>query len=274
MTDTPSSTAAKLRNSATAYRQVLLRYAQQEDRVIRCHLCIDHGYIYGNATRPDGPPDTAWKCPKCHGHQDSKLLLQQANIPKAFLKCTVASFETKGSEHLRNIRRQVADYLRYYHDGTGLFFRGPVGVGKTHLAVAVLKELCRRNIPCSFLDTSGWLEDLKASIAEDEELDTHITVEHARRVHVLLLDDLGAERSTEFSRDTIYTVISTRHQNKLTTLVTTNVEKEQLIREQGHRLWSRLTEMCKTVSISSHDHRTHSQSPLPLTGEPRDWHEE
>jgi DNA replication protein DnaC len=140
---------------------------------------------------------------------------------------------------------------------------GTCGVDKTHLSVAILRELMeRKGVPCLFYEFSSLLKEIQNSynpISQTSELTVLAPVIEAE---VLVLDELGATKPTDWVRDTIMQIIGTRYNDKKLTVFTTNYGDERrrsaaetLEDRIGTRLRSRLFEMCRTVAIEGEDYR-------------------
>ena len=156
----------------------------------------------------------------------------------------------------------IDDYLSL--GGRGLLLTGPVGVGKTHLAVAILRELIARYQARGLFYQFGALlrqiQDSYNPVSQNSELAVLAPVFNAE---VLVLDELGASKPTDWVRDTMMQIINNRYNEKRLTIFTTNYsdsrknEKDGEILEDriGVPLRSRLYEMCKTVVIEGEDYR-------------------
>ncbi len=140
---------------------------------------------------------------------------------------------------------------------------GTCGVGKTHLSVAILRELIeKRGVPCLFYEFGALLKEIQNSynpVSQTSELKVLAPVIEAE---VLVLDDLGATKPTDWVRDTMMQVINTRYNDRRLTIFTTNYcaehgqpSDETLEDRIGVRLRSRLYEMCRTVLIDGEDYR-------------------
>lgn len=126
----------------------------------------------------------------------------------------------------------------------GIVLRGPVGCGKTHEAVAAFRYLVRERamLPAVAVTVPALLDGLRPGREPVETLDA---VESAG---LLLLDDLAAERSTDWTAEVLYRVIDARYARKLPTIVTTNATGEQLRANLGDRIASRLNGLGAIVS--------------------------
>lgn len=205
---------------------------------------------------------------RCRSQGRRTSLLTSARIPRRYEHCVLSNYEAESHEDSKWRAKQQADVL--YEDypsiaaeGRGLLFMGPVGVGKTHLAVAILRGLIERyGIDGLFYQSGALLKEIQDSynpISQTSELGVLAPVFDAE---VLVLDELGASKPTDWVRDTLLQIINTRYNDKKLTIFTTNYlderaseKKETLEDRVGVRLRSRLYEMGKTVQIEGEDYR-------------------
>jgi DNA replication protein DnaC len=144
----------------------------------------------------------------------------------------------------------------------GLLFMGSIGVGKTHLATAILRGLVERGVPCLFYEFGALLGEIRDSynpVSQASELKVLAPVYEAE---VLVLDELGASKPTDWVQETMMQIIGKRYNDRKLTIFTTNYldvrhapMDETLEDRIGTRLRSRLYEMCKTVMIKGEDFR-------------------
>lgn len=144
----------------------------------------------------------------------------------------------------------------------GLLFMGSVGVGKTHLAVSILKGLTERGFGCLFYEFGTLLKEIQDSYNVNTHASELSVLSPVLNVEVLVLDELGATKPTDWVRDTMAHVINTRYNDKKLTIFTTNYldirrnDREEVLEDRiGTRLRSRLFEMCQTVMIEGKDYR-------------------
>ncbi len=212
------------------------------------------------------PGEGARRC-RCQSADHRENLLKSARIPPRYRHCTIQGYEAANHELSKWAAKMEAqividDYLAL--EGRGLLLTGPVGVGKTHLAVAILRELIMRyQVRALFYQFGALLRQIQDSynpISKNSELAVLAPVFEAE---VLVLDELGASKPTDWVRDTMMQIINNRYNEKRLTIFTTNYsdsrksEKEGEILEEriGVPLRSRLYEMCKTVLIEGDDYR-------------------
>jgi DNA replication protein DnaC len=144
----------------------------------------------------------------------------------------------------------------------GLLFTGPCGVGKTHLAVAILRGLIEKGVPCLFYEFGALLKEIQDSYDPASQASESKVLSPVREAEVLVLDELGASKPTDWVRDTMMQIVGARYNDKKLTVFTTNYPDERrapsdetLEDRVGVRLRSRLFEMCKTVRVDGGDYR-------------------
>jgi DNA replication protein DnaC len=190
-------------------------------------------------------------------------LLEEARIPKRYEHCDLDSYMPNDPTQ----KKAKADVIRFLEKypllDVGLLFLGACGVGKTHLSVALLKQIIldKRDFGL-FYDFRDLLREIQASwnsVSQSSELEVLRPVLAA---DVLVLDELGANKPTEWVRDTIAHIINCRYNDKKLTIFTSNYPdvaerpgEETLTDRIGARLRSRLYEMCKVIEIKGKDFR-------------------
>jgi DNA replication protein DnaC len=196
-------------------------------------------------------------------------------IPPRYEHCTLESFEPGNASLASALEKAMAFCSGYPHlgadEGLGLLFCGDNGVGKTHLAVAVLRELvAARGARGQFWDFHELIREIKSSYDPETRTTELQVLEPVVEADVLLLDDLGAWKMTEWMNDTLFYILNSRYMSKRPTLITTNYQdvtreeaiaadplrrREFLVERVGQRLRSRLMEMCLVVRMQGGDHR-------------------
>jgi len=190
-------------------------------------------------------------------------LLEKARIPRRYEHCDLESY-LPNHESQKKAKAYVQRFLdKYPQIDVGLLFLGNCGVGKTHLAVALLRQVITEKGDAGlFYDFRDLLREIQASwnsVSQSSELEVLRPVLEAR---VLVLDELGANKPTEWVRDTIAHIINCRYNDKQLTIFTSNYldaparqGEESLADRIGVRLRSRLYEMCREVEIQGVDFR-------------------
>ena len=234
-----------------------------------CELC------FGTGTHLH-PEKGAILC-QCKRTDPKKTLTVAVRVPERYIDCSFETFKSRGKKSLETAlffsRSLVADYPAV---DRGLLFMGPSGVGKTHLAVSIIKTLSQRGFSCLFIEFGSLLKQIQDSynpISKTSELGVLAPIYQA---DVLVLDELGAAMPTDWVRDTMYQIINKRYNDKKLTIVTTNYSDElpasgepesvsRNLKNQkamttfeeriGTRLRSRLYEMCTKVEMVAEDYR-------------------
>lgn len=137
-------------------------------------------------------------------------------------------------------------------DGNGLIIIGPYGVGKTHMAAAITNALLDKGIPCLFDTFSGHLATLKAEIDSGEKR-RHLDL--MKRVPVLVIDDVGKEQVTDYTKNVLFDVINSRYEAYLPVVITTNYNAKQLETYLGGAIFSRICETCTAIAMRGEDYR-------------------
>ena len=138
--------------------------------------------------------------------------------------------------------------------GAGAYLWGGVGTGKTHAAVALLRELIEVGHWAQFVSVPDLLDQIRATFNRSGESEEDIC-ERPRNGDLVLLDDLGAEKPSEWVREKLYQIINARYNARRCTLVTSNKSPEQLAKQIGDRAVSRLMEMCEAIKLEGPDRR-------------------
>jgi DNA replication protein DnaC len=183
-----------------------------------CKKCQGTGWLLEDA----GGSQIARRC-SCFGERWKQALLEQANVPRRYQSCRLDNFEVHNDSHrdaLKISRRFVENYPA---QDVGLVFIGPCGVGKTHLAVAIIQELMRtKDIPCIFYDFRDLIREIQSTFTPESTLSESDVLAPVFQSEVLVLDELGAKRTTAWVEETVFYIINHRYNHKKMTLFTTN----------------------------------------------------
>jgi DNA replication protein DnaC len=221
------------------WRQEQERRAAEErairvERDAKCPECGGDGVVFGASK----------SCTCEYGRQRSREHLAEA-LPPRFKAASLSQFP---DATVRACRDAIAS-------GSGLLVHGGVGTGKTHLAVAMLYELVSKydHSEMQFVPVPDLLDAIRATY-NGKEPDGDI-LKRAQEVSVLVLDDFGTDRVTDWAREKVYQIINHRYNYELTTIITTNLSPSKLAAHVGDRIASRLMEMCRTVKVEGEDRR-------------------
>ena len=198
-------------------------------------------------------------------------LSAEAQIPPRYRRCDLENFRTDTDSHREAVEkaRRFAD--RFPVVDKGLFLLGHPGVGKTHLAVAVLKLVIQeKGARGLFYDTRELLRLIRSTynpLVHTAEMDVLRPVMQA---DLLVLDDLGAEKTSEWVEETLNLIVNTRYNERRATLFTSNYEIKEDVSDPdalavrvGFRMWSRLHEMCEFVTLVGPDFRVAGPDATP-----------
>lgn len=230
-----------------------------------CFICNGTGWkAAGN--------DRVARC-DCRLQARSQALLAAAKIPKRYEHCELSNFEFDGPHRdLAGARLAACRFVEEYPlDTTGLLLTGSIGVGKTHLAVGILRELIlSKGVACLFYDYRDLLKQIQNSYNNSVQTTELAVLRPVFDAEVLVLDELGAVKPTEWVWDTVSLILNTRYNDDRTTIITTNFDdkpaaaaagprgatrEESLGDRIGERMRSRLHEMCRIVRMEGQDFR-------------------
>lgn len=223
-----------------------------------CPACGGFGFLETRAGR-------VVAC-RCQAAGLAEARLRAAQIPERYRNCKLENYivhrDAPPSQRLAKLRA-IKFVEEWKSSSYGLLFIGSVGVGKTHLAVAILRSLVEDcGVHGVFCDFSDLLERIQATFSKANTDSAEDVLSPYRDAELLVLDELGARRPTPWVQDVLYGLINTRYNRQRITIVTSNYRDvvantadETLEGRVGVLVRSRLHEMCVPVVIEGEDYR-------------------
>jgi DNA replication protein DnaC len=226
-----------------------------------CRVCDGTTFIIDEATgdaRPCECRDARIKATRLRGARTSLPRLYVENGADLERE-PVLSLAPKLKSTVQGYGRRVGEHL---DRGEGLWFHGPHGTFKTSAAVAIAKEAERQGYSVGFRTVPELLWRLRSTHDEGSVDSYERLLDKLVQLDLLVLDDFGAERTTEYALEALYAIVNKRLLDKRAILVTTNLEPDDLADQVGERIVSRLYEVCghPLNFLGSDSRREHARS--------------
>ncbi len=215
------------------------------------HLCDGFGLLI------DEESNTAYDCrcrPQLVAQRKARSL--SAVIPRryrdvAFERAPVTDIEPRVV--VTETRRFVDHIDARLDEGRGLWFVGPAGTGKTTLAMVVARAALKAGRSVAIYSLPRLLNEIRDTHrAERSHVDL---LDRLTAVDLLHIDDVGAERTTDWVLEELYSIVNARYEDQRSMVITTNLDHDQLSAQISERTVSRLTEMCLQLPLHGHDRR-------------------
>jgi DNA replication protein DnaC len=165
---------------------------------------------------------------------------------------------------VRAVRRYVDTLAEQLESGRGIWFQGDVGTGKTTLAMLISGEALRQGHSVAIYSLPRLLGLLRETFDDESESSLSTLLDRLAAVELLHVDDVGAEQSSPWVLEQLYTIVNTRYEDGRAVVLTTNLEPPALREQIGERTVSRLVEMCgDPLPLFGADRRMEAEIVLP-----------
>ena len=234
----------------------------------RCSICHDMEVVEGV---------NGWELCSCVRKRQQEYRFAGAKIPAKMREQTFENFslnyysstemvDDRDSQYQKAQKalkgaEEFTDHIIRQHPTKGLYFFGGAGVGKTHLVSGIANRLMEHDITPLYLMVADLLDEMRKGY-DSTEADQHATalMEQAKETPVLILDDIGAERATEWSIEKLFQIINHRYLNQLPLVMTSNYDLDDLAHHMGTgatgiRICSRIVETCRIFRLDCDDIR-------------------
>lgn len=248
------------------------RYAEQEgdyrdaDGLLMCGKCHTHKQVRQPFLGSVKVLACACKCVVADNRREADAKrkrdrmqyldsMRRTGFPDAEMRKWTFANDDGGNANLMGIaRKYVANFDEMRANGTGLLLYGNVGCGKSFAAACIANALIDTGTPCMMTNFTRIINRLQESFAGRQKY-----IDNLSRFDLLVIDDMAAERNTEYVWEQVMTIIDARYRSGLPVIVTTNLTIGELadpadIRRQ--RVYSRLKEMCVPIEVAGADRRT------------------
>lgn len=239
---------------------------RNEDGLLMCGKCRTQKECV--LTRTDGTTRTVHCACECSVKQNAREAeekrkrdrmqyldsMRRTGFPDAEMREWTFAKSDHADQKIENVaRKYVENFENMREQGTGLLLCGQVGTGKSFLAAAIANELISQGTPCMMTNFSRIISRISEKFGGDQKY-----LDNLNRFDLLIIDDLGVERDSEYTWEKVMNVIDSRYRAGLPIIVTTNLSMGELsdpsdLRRQ--RVFSRLREMCIFLEVRGEDRR-------------------
>lgn len=240
-----------------------------------CPICKDFGFVY--PLKGDGKPDysSSARC-ECKAESDrlerQKYLIKFCNLPSSSTVKTLESFDTKGNKSLEEALDAVKSIASGKEDIIFLTLLSESDRGKSHLAKAAVKAWIDRQQSAVYINVARMLDELRDGYSNKGEDSYQSRLHFYCKVGLLAMDDFGSERITHWASEPLQTIVNSRYDDKLHTILTSNRPIDDLFNyeDSPNEQWRDLANMrydsrlkreewCKVIVIDAPEFRTWNQ---------------
>lgn len=237
---------------------------------VRTETCAEHGPFTATVIRR-GDHEQATECPVCFERarraadrerwqaareRDERArcdrLFTNSGVPFRFRAKGFESFDAKTfaqEKALRYAREFAAAIIANAHCGISAIFTGNVGTGKTHLACAIVRELCSNGVPARFETVLSAMRSIKDTYRRDSEVTETEAIEALTSTSLLVLDEVGVQLDSEHERTLFFEMLNMRYQECRSTLLLSNLTPAELGAYLGDRVIDRFRENGKVLAF-------------------------
>ena len=165
------------------------------------------------------------------------------------------------SKQIRMAKRYVQHWEEMQKNSTGLLLWGDVGTGKSFIAGCIANALLDKGVPVIMTNFARLLNKLTDMYAGDR----NAYIDSFKRYPMMIIDDLGVERNSEFAREQVFSVIDSRYRSELPMIVTTNLTLEELQHPEDlsrSRIYDRILERCLPIRVNEQNIRELNQAAV------------
>lgn len=183
-------------------------------------------------------------------------LFKQSRMGERFKRCNFDNFIVRpGTEKAYKMAKDyVENFGIYKREGKGLLLSSIPGTGKTHLCGAITNELLKNLTSVIFVVVPELLQHIRNTYGKGTETEAQIMY-GLSECDLLILDDIGAEKKSDWTMEKLFTVIDSRYRNNQPIIFTTNCDSDDLEERIGERTFSRIMEICNPVKLTCDDYR-------------------
>ena len=242
-----------------------------------CNHCQDRGYNEGSISYQQYGTSEVHFCTECQRgrqmfqiwikkpkQQDYCKRIKQEKIDRAFRLSGVSGmFKRKRLTDLesnKTLHKECQKYVENWetmkNNGFGFYFWGNVGAGKTHTATALANELMEKQmVEVLFLSLPATVARVKKTFDSEVKTADSELFERMKHVELLVLDDMGVEKLSDWLEDEIYQLIDHRWKNQKPMIITSNQSLDDLYKHYKPQIASRIWSCCKAIKFSNRDRR-------------------
>ena len=215
-------------------------------------LCDGTGFVVDETTRMAAPCRCRPQRIERHRARQLSAVIPRKYAGASFDRPPVTEMPAPQVHVVQRFARAIDANL---DAGRGLWFTGDVGTGKTTLAMLVSRAALDAGRSVAIYSLPRLLAEIRGTFETDSEGSYIDVIDRLAAVDLLHLDDVGAERSNDWVLEQLYTIVNARYEDERSIVITTNLERDELVEQIRERTVSRLEEMCTLVPLYGEDAR-------------------